>query len=285
MKINFQRFVKLPYHCIYFLILCIKAKHLSFKQKIHVYFKILILNLNVIFNNKQEDIAFSFLGMNIHSLGYLNLLLLIEEIFIKGTYDIDLQEDNPTIIDAGANIGVAMLFFKWKYKNAKILCFEPNENCLRYLYQNISSNELTNIEIYEAFLSNTTSEINIAFPTSNLTSLNAKEMLQNETSSDSIITKKVNTRQLSNFFNSKINLLKLDIEGGEVDVLYELIESKKFQLIENYIIEYHYSKTSKESLASFLNTFISSNFVMKNNSDVTFRNEKDIIVILEKKVK
>ena len=50
----------------------------------------------------------------------------------------------------------------------------------------------------------------------------------------------VKVDKLSNYIKQKVDLLKIDIEGAEIDVLTDLFRSKKLNLVENMIIEYHH---------------------------------------------
>src|SRR4051812_20342978 len=51
--------------------------------------------------------------------------LLFRNIFIQGEYNIHLPFQPATIIDAGANIGLAAIKFANDYPSAKIVCVEP----------------------------------------------------------------------------------------------------------------------------------------------------------------
>ncbi len=54
-----------------------------------------------------------------------SLDMLFKEIFLKNTYECQFGKQ-PLIIDGGANIGMAVLYFKRNYPDARIIAFEPN---------------------------------------------------------------------------------------------------------------------------------------------------------------
>ena len=45
---------------------------------------------------------------------------------------------------------------------------------------------------------------------------------------------------LSSFITQEIDFMKMDIEGGEFDVIEELINAGKFNYIKQMVIEYHH---------------------------------------------
>lgn len=57
--------------------------------------------------------------------------------FIDQEYQRILNEgDVPLIIDAGANIGASVLFFRWRYPQARIIAIEPEPDNYRLLRRN-----------------------------------------------------------------------------------------------------------------------------------------------------
>ena len=50
---------------------------------------------------------------------------LKKEIFSENCYYIELEKEDPYIIDLGAHIGMSVVYFKMLFPKAKILAFEP----------------------------------------------------------------------------------------------------------------------------------------------------------------
>jgi hypothetical protein len=59
------------------------------------------------------------------------------KIILNKEYDIDLPVHPEYIIDAGANIGLASVFFANKYPEAKIIAIEPDKGNFEILLNNI----------------------------------------------------------------------------------------------------------------------------------------------------
>jgi len=178
-----------------------------------------------------------------YSITYFNkneLDILIDEIFNKEIYCIDIKNIKPVIFDIGAHIGLSTIYFKDRYPNSKIFCFEPNPNIFPILEENIFINNLQDITlkniavgdkdcIKELYID---SSGNGAFSTASFT----KNAWSGEQKTLPIMVK---VERLSNYVVDKINLLKIDVEGAEGSILEELEKENKLQFIQNILLEYH----------------------------------------------
>ncbi|HEY3280066.1 MAG TPA: hypothetical protein VGJ83_06100, partial [Gemmatimonadales bacterium] len=63
------------------------------------------------------------LGFQVEAFDYESLHFLFSEIFVRSQYWVDCPTDRPLIFDCGANIGLATIFFKWRYPHGSIHCF------------------------------------------------------------------------------------------------------------------------------------------------------------------
>src|SRR3989344_3010054 len=77
---------------------------------------------------------------------------LKREIFSQQIYRVELANPTPTIIDAGAHIGLATLYFAKQYPKAHILAIEPHPINATILRKNVTENRLTNVVVLEAGL-------------------------------------------------------------------------------------------------------------------------------------
>jgi FkbM family methyltransferase len=78
-------------------------------------------------------------GTHLHMRKHTKDYATFEEVFIHKIYDVELPFAPKTIIDAGSNIGLASLFFKWKYPDAKIVSFEIEDNNFELLQKNVAA--------------------------------------------------------------------------------------------------------------------------------------------------
>ncbi|MCX2743957.1 FkbM family methyltransferase [Mangrovivirga sp. M17] len=182
-----------------------------------------------------RDLTLYYKNFNIQTPDVPLVINLINEIFLEKTYFFEFDTKDPFIIDCGANIGIATLYFKSIYPDSEILCFEANPDLFTFLNQNIIVNKLYNITPVNAALSFKSGDVTLYIPESN-PFLNASLVREN-TKNKQII---VNAVRLSDFIGEKaVDLLKIDIEGSENMVINELINSGKIDLINKIILEFH----------------------------------------------
>jgi FkbM family methyltransferase len=138
------------------------------------------------------------------------------------------QEVNPKyILDAGANIGLAALFFSEYFPEAKIVCCEPVPANLELLKLNTAG--LPNLTIVSCALGRTTSMGSRVQINAN-DYANVKVVESN--SGDTPIYDYAELLKISNipFFD----LIKIDIEGNEYDFLSSMTEAQLAQC--NWIV-------------------------------------------------
>jgi len=150
------------------------------------------------------------------------------EIFVEESYAFHTQMQAPVIFDCGANVGTSCVFFKEQYPDAKIIAFEADPSIGRLLTTNLHRHNLTDIEI-----------VNKAVWIHN----NGIELVQDGADGASVILGgnkiKVPSVRLADLLQkeSKIDLLKMDIEGAEIDVLKDC--KYDLQKVQNIFVEYH----------------------------------------------
>lgn len=210
---------------------------ISNSKKIEITFNLLKINFKFKKNVKKTN----FLKYNIYGFDFKTTQNLYKEIFVKNTYYCKLKKE-PRIIDCGANIGFASLYFKYNYPKSKIIAFEPDHTCAKLLRKNIRKNNLKDITIIESAVSSKNGTIDF------YSDLEEKPGLMMSTSkqrNERTKVKKIKSVDLSkfiktNFINEKLDLLKIDIEGEEFEVFKKLSEDNTFKLIDNIMIEYHH---------------------------------------------
>jgi FkbM family methyltransferase len=159
------------------------------------------------------------------------------EIFTRNIYEINLTSPAPLIIDAGAHVGLATLFFKTRYPHSRIIAVEPHPENVRHLDHNIWFNKLTNLTVVEAALGSHPGETDLYFDNSGDHWFSAAGFTRGAWDhSQTSAAVRVPVIPLDALIAEPVDLLKMDIEGAEVDVLRA---SKKLHLINNLIIELH----------------------------------------------
>jgi FkbM family methyltransferase len=160
-------------------------------------------------------------------------------------------------IDVGANIGIVSV---WLSKKAKIVhAFEPESENRKYLQRNLVENGATNIVIHDAAVSNFNGVANFnirkAFGHHSLGGRHITSILQK---------KEVPVIRIDDFLEENdiecVDVIKLDIEGSELDALEggkKAIASGRIRMIifEHAPILLDNSRKSRLSLYRFLTEF------------------------------
>jgi FkbM family methyltransferase len=176
------------------------------------------------------------LNFDVEYLRKESLRYLYDEIFAREEYLFESSTPKPVILDCGANIGMATLFFKWLYPESTIISFEADPTTFAVLQRNIQRNHLQDVTAHNVALWSEDGRIPFFVredePGALLMSTMAARTVGREIS--------VDARKLSSFINGRVDLLKLDVEGAEVKVIYDLVESRKIEAVQQMIIEYHH---------------------------------------------
>jgi FkbM family methyltransferase len=163
---------------------------------------------------------------------------LKNEIFTSDLYY--FETNNPTlfIIDAGAHIGLATLYFKKIYPGAEIIAIEPNPESFEILENNLYENQINNITTVHAALSDKVGNEKFYLDSTDekwhsSASFHKGSWIGSQKSRE--IT--VSTHLLSEFVTKPVDFLKLDIEASEQKVLFASKEI--LPLIKEMHIEFH----------------------------------------------
>lgn len=174
----------------------------------------------------------------------------LREVFFNNDYGFEAETDSPTILDCGANIGLATLFFKHLYPKARIACFEADPTTASILKKNIDQNRLQDVSAHHLMLSNSDGEHSFYVDASAPGSLRMSGVPGRLSNHREILVK---TGRLSDFVEGPVDFLKLDVEGAEFDVMSDLKGSRKLAHIRRMVIEYHHKIDGQAScLARFL---------------------------------
>jgi FkbM family methyltransferase len=145
-------------------------------------------------------------------------LLAFHQIFTFKEYEMNLGFKPKFIIDAGANIGLAAVYFAKKYPNAKIIAIEPESSNFEMLKKN--SNNYKNIFLHKRALSNQ-SNLVLNVIDKGFGNWGFMTEIDNNRSSQNIVDT-VKTITIDDIIKENnleyIDLLKIDIEGGEKEL-------------------------------------------------------------------
>lgn len=152
-------------------------------------------------------------------------------VFEKEIYAFETEKEKPRIIDGGANVGLATLYWKREYPKAQITAFEPGPEVFGALKYNMRSHGYDEVETIQKGLWK--EEGTIKFEMDNASSGHFSRFPV----TDSVDSTEVSVTPLTPYLDQHIDMLKLDIEGAEVEVL--LAAKDRLDRVENLFVEYH----------------------------------------------
>ncbi len=190
---------------------------------------------------------------------------IVNEVY-SGSYEIALKKlpDSPVIIDAGAHIGVFAVKALGSCPQARLFCIEPIAANLRLLRKNLEDNNLSRrVTVLESLLSNNdglktiyerkdhSAGFNLYLPT------DVKYDIQSRTLESVVRDNKI----------THCDLLKMDIEGGEYEVLLNT-PPQVFEKIQSIVMEYHPFPKDVADIQGL------ADFLSKNGYSVNFYSHK-----------
>lgn len=191
---------------------------------------------------------------------------VFRQIFIDKDYDIDFRIKPQIIIDAGANTGLSAIFFTNKFPKAKVFSIEPENSNFKCLLEN--TKYYKNILCLQNALSNIPNQkietISLGLGKWGFTTrvINDIENSKNENIINSITIDEI----VSEYNIKHIDILKIDIEGGEKE-LFESNYSKWIPITKYIIIEFHdrMKDRCKDTFFNAINKYNFSYFIKGEN--------------------
>lgn len=179
----------------------------------------------------------------------------------------DLNE--PIIFDIGANIGTFTTWIAKAFPNGKVYAFEPQRAVFQILSGNAAINNLYNVYTYNIGLGKVNTKIEFEepnyFSNNDFGMFSLVEKMVTE-SKDKIVVQ-INTLDwFLEYYNvPKVHLLKIDVEGMDLDVLVGGTNTIKKHLPVIFIEHCDNRKTILEDIKKFLDQFDYGYTVIGNN--------------------
>jgi len=233
-------------------------ERLTFANKVNLLFNYIKVRILLFLDGRIINVKkLRFLGFTVDIVSMNEFFILVQEIFIREVYYFNFNIDNPVIFDAGSNIGMSVLYFKYLYPNSFIYAFEPSPKTFEILQYNTSENNLKNVELFNVGLSDIKS--NADFFVKESMSL-ANTLVVEERREGEMIEVRVDC--LSHYIESEIDILKLDVQLSEYKVLHDLDISGKLNFINTIHMEIHYLPEYKDNeMSSILSILEKNNFI------------------------
>jgi FkbM family methyltransferase len=142
-------------------------------------------------------------------------LRCLGKVFVDYEYVIPFETNPKLIVDAGANIGLATLYFSSKFPRTKIIAIEPEQSNYDLLVRNCSG--MTNVTTWHAAVWNTDASLQIANPDAEKWAFTVTPGRSNGCGIKALTVPQI----LAQSGHDTIDILKLDIEGAERELFQD----------------------------------------------------------------
>jgi len=153
-------------------------------------------------------------------------LIVFRQLFGDREYRFPVAWPPRVIVDAGANIGLAALYFAHAFPRARVIAVEPAQSNVGLLQRNVAA--YPSIEVVQAALWKENAELDLVDPGWGDWGFRTREHASEAGAAAAGATRRVRGMTVDALFDScnvdHVDILKMDIEGAEVEV-FEHAES------------------------------------------------------------
>jgi len=200
--------------------------------------------------NRYEELKDAkFLEYQVVAADAPSLISQYKEIFVDEIYSFEADDGRPVIYDCGCNIGSSVIYFKRKYKQARIVAFEADERIANICKRNLVRNRITDVHVVNKAVWIDDNDIEFNVHGADGGSIYGRGN-KNRISA-------VRLRDLLNQ-EKNIDLLKIDIEGAEYEVILDCEHS--LDNVKRIFVEYHSWSDNDQKLSEILGVLEKSGF-------------------------
>lgn len=165
-----------------------------------------------------------------------SFLAQYRDFFERPGYAVRFDGRTPRIVDCGANVGVSVFFWKQISPAARITAFEADPEIAAVLRANTEAAGFHDVEVVAAAVWTEAGTVPFAAEGADAGRVGHGQL--------------VPAVRLRDYLDSRVDLLKLDVEGAEVSVLLDCGEA--LRNVERIVLEYHSYVGEEQHLADLL---------------------------------
>lgn len=209
------------------------------------------IKLSYLINNNEHKFSLIKRGSDLQ---VFNQLILKKEYFEA----IDLIKSNGinpiSMLDAGANIGLATIYFKAFFPNLKVLAVEPSQQVYERMRHHILINKLKNVSSFNGAVwsKNTNLELDTSFRDKQDWSIRTISKKGKGAEIEALSIPSLMTRMNL----QTLDILKMDIEGAESEIFANIETVEEWlSKVKCLIVEIHDEFNCREQILETLKSF------------------------------
>lgn len=180
-------------------------------------------------------------GWPFHVLDGRSFVALYHTLFKRTLYQFDAGRTEPMIIDCGANIGVSVAWWKVQYPKAHVLAFEADPTIFGVLQKNCG--HLPDVTLVNAAVWDRDGQASFLAKGGG-----GGHLAEFSERAGAVLPRSVPCVRLRTLLTERCDLLKMDIEGAEVDVIRDCADA--LRNVDRLFVEYHSFTDRKQHLGS-----------------------------------
>jgi FkbM family methyltransferase len=178
-------------------------------------------------------------------------------IFGDEVYNFESESEEPTILDGGANVGLATIYWKKKWPEANITAFEPDPYVFEALKWNCQKRDYDDVTLVQKGLWSEDTTLHFSQDGADGGHLDdTSNSIKTDSSDKGNVS--VPVVRLLPFLDRPIDLLKLDIEGAEIEVLLDC--EGHLDQVKRVFVEFHSYIDQEQRLDELLYVLRKSGF-------------------------
>ncbi len=192
-------------------------------------------------------------GRSLHVNDGCDFVHMFRNAFYHQTCRFECETEHPLIIDCGANLGITVLYWKSLFPNSRIVAMEADPVICDMLRHNCGW--MSDISILEAAAWNEEGELDF-----NMEGNVGGHLAALSERTDQGETVKVRAIRLRDLLCEKVDFLKLDIEGAEVDVLADCFD--RLSCVDRIFVEYHAFADRDQRIGQFFTLLEDAGYIV-----------------------
>lgn len=199
--------------------------------------------------------------------------------FIEKSYEFKVSESvhTPLILDCGANIGVGCRYWKKLYPQSRVIAFEPDKDNFRLLTKNMDG--LTGFEARPEAVWKENGSLTFNAVGKESGHLDVMESAGENSSGPTSHQVTIPTVRLRDFLDQKVDLLKIDIEGAELETLRDCRD--RLHNVDRIFVEHHSFIGQPQRLAEFIEILESAGFRLNIQHDTHLKSRQPFMKRVE----